>query len=71
MDIRNDERHRCNTLIFHPVRARAEFSKNLTGPKFFCLSIVVVIGQDPGEDINLTSAVASRRSGNLRASLQL
>jgi hypothetical protein len=47
MDIRNDERHRCETLIFDPVRSRAEFGEHLAGAKLLCRSIVMVIGQDP------------------------
>jgi hypothetical protein len=47
MDIRNDERHRCGTLIFDPVRSRAEFGEYLAGAKLLCRSIVMVIGQDP------------------------
>ena len=52
MNIHNDEHHGYRTLIFHPVRARAEFSENLAWSKLLFRSIVVVIGQDPGEHIN-------------------
>jgi hypothetical protein len=46
-DIRNDERHRSRTLIFDPVRSRAEFGKYLAGTKLLRRSIVMVISQDP------------------------
>ena len=52
MDICDDERHWCSTLVFDPVRSRAEFGKYLAGTKLLRRSIVMVIGEDPGEQVD-------------------
>jgi hypothetical protein len=52
MDIGDDERHWCSTLVFDPVRSRAEFGEYLAGTKLLCRSVVMVIGQDSGEQVD-------------------
>jgi len=52
MDIRDNERHRRGTLVFDPVRPRAEFREDLTGPKLCGRSIVMVVRQDPGQQVD-------------------
>src|SRR5271156_1134897 len=52
MDICDDERHWCRTLVFDPVRSRAEFGEYLAGTKLLCRSIIMVIGEDPGEQVD-------------------
>src|SRR5271170_4914596 len=52
MDIGDDERYRVRTRILDPVRSRAEFGEYLTGTKLLCRSIVMVIGQDPREQVD-------------------
>src|SRR5271169_5694581 len=52
MDIGDDERHRVRTPVLDPVRSRAEFGEYLTGTKLLCRSIVMVIGQNPREQVD-------------------
>ena len=52
MDIGDDERHRVRTRILDPVLSRAEFGEYLAGTKLFRRSVVMVIGEDPGEQVD-------------------
>src|SRR5271169_1462683 len=52
MDIGDDERHRGRTRIFNPVRSRAELGEYLAGMKLLYCPIVMVIGEDAGEQVD-------------------
>src|SRR5271155_1972250 len=52
MDIRHNERHRGGAGILDPVLSRTEFGEYLAGNKLLCRSIVMVIGEDPGEQVD-------------------
>ena len=52
MDIGDDERYRVRTCILDPVRSRAEFGEYLTRTKLLRRSIVMVIGEDPREQVD-------------------
>src|SRR5271170_8156774 len=52
MDIGDDERYRVRTRILDPVRSRAEFGEYLAGTKLLCRSIVMMVGEDPGEQVD-------------------
>ena len=49
MDIRHNERHRDRARILDPVLSRTKFGEYLAWSKLLCRSIVMVIGEDPGE----------------------
>lgn len=40
------------TRILDPVLSRAEFGEYPTGTKLLCRSIVMMIGEDPGEQVD-------------------
>ena len=52
MDIGDDERHRVRTRILDPVLSRTEFGKYPAGTNLLCRSVVMVIGQDSGEQVD-------------------
>ena len=52
MDVRNDKGHRRGTLVFDPMRSRAAFGEDLAGVKLLCRSVVMVIGENPAEDVD-------------------
>ena len=52
MDVRDDKDHRRGTLVFDPMRSRAGFGEDLAGVKLLCRSVVMVIGQIPGEQVD-------------------
>ena len=52
MDIGDNECHRCGTPVFDPVHSRPEFGEYLAGTKLLCCSIVMVVGEDPGEQVD-------------------
>ena len=52
MDIGDDECHWCGTPVFDPVHSRPEFGEYLAGTKLLCCSIVMVVGEDPGEQVD-------------------
>jgi hypothetical protein len=51
MNVCGDKGDRRWPVVFHPMRPRAEFSERLTGPKFLCCPVVVVISESPAEDV--------------------
>src|SRR5260370_123991 len=52
MDVRDDKGHRRGTLVFDPMRSRAGFGEDLAGVKLLCRSVVMVIGQNSGEQVD-------------------
>jgi hypothetical protein len=52
MDIGDDEGHRVRTRILDPVLPRPEFGEYLAGTILLCRSVVMVIGQDSGEQVD-------------------
>jgi hypothetical protein len=52
MNIGDDECHWCGTPVFDPVHSRPEFDEYLAGTKLLCCSIVMVVGEDPGEQVD-------------------
>jgi hypothetical protein len=52
MDVRDDKRRRCWSFVFDPMGARAEFGEDLAGVELLCGAIVMVIGQNPGHQVD-------------------
>jgi len=52
MNVGDDKGHRRGTGIFDPMGARAEFGEDLAGVQFLCRSVVMVVGQNPGEQVD-------------------
>ena len=52
MNVCDDEGDRRWPVVFNPMRSRPKFSKYLTGPKLFRRPVVLVIGENPGEDVD-------------------
>src|SRR6516162_7784045 len=52
MDIRDDKCHSCGPLVFDPMGAGAKFGESLAGVELLCCAVVMVIGQDPGEQVD-------------------
>src|SRR5258708_1033635 len=52
MDVRNDERDWSSAFVLDPVGARAELGEVLTGGKLLRRPIVMVVGQDPGHQVD-------------------
>jgi hypothetical protein len=75
VDVCGNKDDRSWSVVLKPMRSRAKFSKYLTRPKFLRCPVVVVVGENPVEDIDnsritpmtVEPDVAARRYG--RASL--
>src|ERR1700746_993665 len=52
MDVRDDKRYRCGPLVFDPMGARAKFGEGLARMELLCRAVVMVIGQNPGEQVD-------------------
>src|ERR1700747_229076 len=52
MDVRDDKRYRCGPLVFDPMGARAKFGEGLAGMELLCCAVVMVIGQNPGPQVD-------------------
>jgi len=52
MNVCDDEGDRRWSVVFNPMRSRAEFSEYLTGPKFLRRAVVMVVGENPFEDVD-------------------
>jgi hypothetical protein len=52
MDIGGDKDERHRPLVFHPVRPRTKFSEYLTRPKLLRRAIVMMVGENPGKNID-------------------
>ena len=52
MNVCDDEGDRRWLVVFNPMRSRPKFSKYLTGPKLLRRPVVLVIGENPGEDVD-------------------
>jgi hypothetical protein len=71
MDVCGDEGDRRWPVVFNPMRSQAKFSKYLTRLKLFRRPIVVVVGENPVEDVDdrrialvtVEADVATRRHG--------
>jgi hypothetical protein len=52
MNVGGDKTHRRWSLVFDPMRSRAELGKNLAGSKLFRRTVVMVVGDNSGEYVN-------------------
>ena len=52
MNVCDDEGDRRWLVVFNPMRSRPKFSKYLTGPKLLRRPVVLVIGENPGKDVD-------------------
>jgi len=52
MNVCDDEGDRRWSVVFNPMRSRAEFTEYLTGPKFLRRAVVMVVGENPFEDVD-------------------
>jgi hypothetical protein len=52
MNVCDDEGDRRWPGVFNPMRSRPKFSKYLTGPKLLRGPVIMVIGENPGEDVD-------------------
>ena len=52
MNVCRDEGDRRSPLVFNPMRSWAEFWECLTGPKVLRRHVVMVIGENPAEDVD-------------------